>query len=97
MLAQSYHSKHSSLCVKKLCKHVVKKLIDQGLKVHVRTEKLLARILEGTRQRRYGLVNRAIKAGELNRLSRGRPEFFREELESFVEKRKEQGGAPTDF
>jgi len=47
-------------------------LIDQGLKNRVLTEKQLARVLKGSRQRRYGLVNRALKAGELHRLTRGR-------------------------
>jgi len=51
---------------------LVKKLIDQGLENRVLTEKQLARVLKGTRQRRYGLVNRALGAGELHRLSRGR-------------------------
>lgn len=51
---------------------LAQKLIDQGLENRVLTEKQLARILEGGRQRRYGLVNRAINAGELHRLSRGR-------------------------
>lgn len=51
---------------------LAQKLIDQGLENRVLTEKQLARILKGSRQRRYGLVNRAINAGELHRLSRGR-------------------------
>ena len=36
------------------------------------TMQTLARVLEGSQQRRYGLVNRASKAGDLYRLSRGR-------------------------
>ena len=51
---------------------LAQKLIDQGLANQVLTEKQLARILNGSQQRRYGLVNRALKAGELHRLSRGR-------------------------
>ena len=51
---------------------LTQKLIDQGLENRVLTEKQLARVLEGGRQRRYGLVNRAINSGELHRLSRGR-------------------------
>ena len=47
-------------------------LIDQGLKNRVLTEKQLARVLKGSPQRRYGLVNRALKAGELHRLTRSR-------------------------
>ena len=51
---------------------LAQKLIDQGLANQVLTEKQLARVLNGSQQRRYGLVNRALKAGELHRLSRGR-------------------------
>lgn len=51
---------------------LAQKLIEQGLENRVLTEKQLARVLKGSRQRRYGLVNRALKAGELHRLSRGR-------------------------
>ena len=51
---------------------LAQKLIDHGLENRVLTEKQLARVLEGSQQRRYGLVNRALKAGELHRLSRGR-------------------------
>ncbi len=51
---------------------LAQKLVDQGLENRVLTEKQLARVLKGSPQRRYGLVNRALKAGELRRLSRGR-------------------------
>jgi predicted transcriptional regulator of viral defense system len=51
---------------------LAQKLIDQGLENRVLNEKQLARVLDGSQQRRYGLVNRALKAGELHRLSRGR-------------------------
>jgi len=51
---------------------LAQKLIDQGLENRVLNEKQLARVLNGSQQRRYGLVNRALKAGELHRLSRGR-------------------------
>ena len=44
---------------------LAQELIDQGLKNRVLTEKQLARVLEGSQQRRYGLVNRALKAGDL--------------------------------
>ena len=47
-------------------------LIDQGLTEQVLTEKQLARLLRGTDQRRYNLVNRALHAQELWRLRRGR-------------------------
>ena len=46
-------------------------LIDLGLKNRVLTDSQLARIVGGGSQRRYGLVNRAMKAGELLRLTRG--------------------------
>jgi len=51
---------------------LAQEVIDQGLENRVLTEKQLARVLTGSRQRRYGLVNRALKSGELHRLSRGR-------------------------
>ena len=51
---------------------LAQELIDHGLKNRVLTEKQLARVLQGSQQRRYGLVNRALKAGDLYRLSRGR-------------------------
>lgn len=50
---------------------LAQKLIEQGLENRVLTEKQLARVLKGSPQRRYGLVNRALKAGELHRLTRG--------------------------
>ena len=46
-------------------------LISLGLANRVITDSQLSRLLEGGAQRRYGLVNRAIKAGELLRLRRG--------------------------
>lgn len=46
-------------------------LIDHGLANRVITDAQLGRILEGSSQRRYHLVNRAMKAGELLRLCRG--------------------------
>jgi len=51
---------------------LTQKLVDQGLENRLLTEKQLARVLDGSKQRRFGLVNRALKAGELHRLSRGR-------------------------
>ena len=50
---------------------LTQQLIDLGLKNRVLAESQLARIVGGSRQRRYGLVNRAMKAGELLRLTRG--------------------------
>jgi predicted transcriptional regulator of viral defense system len=51
---------------------LTQQLIDLGLKNRVLTDSQLARIVGGSPQRRYGLVNRAMKAGELLRLTRGR-------------------------
>ena len=50
---------------------LTRKIIDLGLSNRVLTDAQLARLLEGSRQRRYNLVNRALKAGELLRLRRG--------------------------
>ena len=50
---------------------LTKQLIDLKLFNRVLTDNLLARIIKGSKQRRYHLVNRAIKAGELLRLRRG--------------------------
>lgn len=52
-------------------KTLTEQLLDKGLSEHVLNEKQLARLLGGSDARRYGLVNRAIKSGELNRLRRG--------------------------
>ena len=55
---------------------------------HVLSESQLARILGGSNSRRYGLVNRACKAGELHRLRRGLyvldQRFIRYPLHPFV-------------
>ena len=50
---------------------LTQKIIELGLSNRVLTDTQLARVLEGSRQRRYNLVNRALKAGELLRLRRG--------------------------
>jgi predicted transcriptional regulator of viral defense system len=50
---------------------LTKQLIELDLSNRVFTDAQLARIIEGSKQRRYHLVNRAIKAGELRRLRRG--------------------------
>lgn len=50
---------------------LTKQLVDLGLSNRVLSDAQLARIIEGSKQRRYHLVNRAIKAGELLRLRRG--------------------------
>ncbi|MCU7859944.1 MAG: type IV toxin-antitoxin system AbiEi family antitoxin domain-containing protein [Candidatus Thiodiazotropha sp. (ex Lucinoma kastoroae)] len=50
---------------------LTQQLIELGLTNRVLTDTQLARLLEGSPQRRHNLVNRAIKAGELHRLRRG--------------------------
>ncbi len=50
---------------------LVKNIIDHGRANHVLNERQLARLLGGSDKRRYGQVNRAIKAGELVRVKRG--------------------------
>lgn len=46
-------------------------LREAGYQNRILTEKQLARLLGGADARRYGLVNRALKAGELVRIRRG--------------------------
>jgi hypothetical protein len=46
-------------------------LVEEGLNDRVLTDAQLGRLISGTSQRRYNLVNRAMKAGELIRLRRG--------------------------
>jgi hypothetical protein len=46
-------------------------LLEQGLRNHILTDDQMARLIEGSAQRRHSLVNRAIKAGELQRIRRG--------------------------
>ena len=46
-------------------------LLDQGLANRFLTDNQLARLIDGSPQRRYHLVNRAMKAQELIRLRRG--------------------------
>jgi len=46
-------------------------IIDRGLKDRVLTERQLARLIRGSANSRYGLVNRALKAGDLLRVKRG--------------------------
>lgn len=50
---------------------LTKILLEQEMGKHLLTDTQLARVIEGSDQRRYNLVNRAIKAGELHRLRRG--------------------------
>ena len=50
---------------------LTREVIDKGLKNRILSDAQLARLIEGTSQRRHNLVNRALKAGELLRLRRG--------------------------
>jgi hypothetical protein len=50
---------------------LVKHIIDNNKANHVLNDRQLSRLLKGSDQRRYGQVNRAIKAGELIRVKRG--------------------------
>lgn len=50
---------------------LTQEIVDNGLANRVLSERQLARLLDGTPQRRHHLVNRAMKAGELIRLQRG--------------------------
>lgn len=50
---------------------LTEQLLDAGFADRVFSDSQLSRLLEGSSQRRYNLVNRAMKAGELIRLSRG--------------------------
>jgi predicted transcriptional regulator of viral defense system len=50
---------------------VTKKILEQGLGNRILKVNQLSRVLGGTNAKRYGLVNRAVKSGELLRLQRG--------------------------
>ncbi|MDT8385674.1 MAG: type IV toxin-antitoxin system AbiEi family antitoxin domain-containing protein [Gammaproteobacteria bacterium] len=50
---------------------LAKQLINQGQANHVLNDRQLARLLGGSDESRYGLVNRALKAGDLVRVKRG--------------------------
>lgn len=50
---------------------LTEQLLEEGLNDRVLTDVQLARLISGSSQRRYNLVNRAMKAGELIRLRRG--------------------------
>lgn len=51
---------------------LTEKILEANWNERVFTEGQLARLLDGTPQRRYNLVNRALHDGELLRLRRGR-------------------------
>jgi len=46
-------------------------LLEQGMTRPLLSDSQLARVVQGSSQRRYNLVNRALKAGELHRVRRG--------------------------
>lgn len=50
---------------------LTEQLLEEGLNDRVLTDTQLGRLIQGSSQRRYNLVNRAMKAGELIRLRRG--------------------------
>ena len=50
---------------------LTEQLLEEGLNERVLTDVQLGRLISGSSQRRYNLVNRAMKAGELIRLRRG--------------------------
>ena len=50
---------------------LAKHIITRGQANRVLNDRQIARLLEGSDERRYGLVNRALKAGELVRVKRG--------------------------
>lgn len=50
---------------------LTEQLLDEGLNDRVLSDVQLSRLISGSSQRRYNLVNRAMKAGELIRLRRG--------------------------
>jgi len=50
---------------------LTKLLLQEGLTRPIVSDTQIARVVEGTTQRRYNLVNRALNAGELHRLPRG--------------------------
>jgi len=50
---------------------LIKLIIDKGLADFILHNKQLARLLDGSNERRYGLINRAMKANDLVRVKRG--------------------------
>ena len=52
-------------------KTLTERVIEQGLANRPLSASQLSRLIDGSPERRYGLVNRAIKSGELLRLQRG--------------------------
>lgn len=67
---------------------LTEKILEQQLGERVLNDSQLARILGGSDARRYGSVNRALRAGELQRLKRGlyllSPRFRRYPIHAFA-------------
>lgn len=57
--------------IKSTMQTLTQQVIEEGLANRVLSDAQLARLIEGSPQRRHSLVNRAMKAGELLRLRRG--------------------------
>lgn len=67
---------------------LIEQIIDAGYAGRVLTDKQLASLIAGSEARRYGLVNRALKDGSLQRIKRGLytlgPRHDNEEVHPFV-------------
>ena len=50
---------------------LTKNIVEKGFKDRIIRVEQLSRLVDGSRDRRYGLVNRALKSGELLRVQRG--------------------------
>jgi Fic family protein len=72
---------------------LTKPLTELGLSNRIFTDAQLRRIIEGSKQRRYHLVNRAIKAGELQRRRKAAADA--EPFLSSAEKQSLQLGRPA--
>lgn len=76
-------------------------LIEQGLAERVLSERQLARAVGGASSRRYGLVNRALKASELIRIQRGLyvlpPRYRTEPLHPFAVAQALRPGSYVSF
>jgi hypothetical protein len=80
---------------------LTEKLIEEGLKEKVLSERQLERVVGGGTARRYGLVNRALKARELIRIRRGLyvlpPKYRTEPLHPFAIAQALEPGSYVSF
>lgn len=80
---------------------LTEKLIQEGLSNRILSERQLERIVDGTAAQRYGLVNRAFKAGELLRVRRGlyllSPQYRSEPAHPFVIAQALEPGSYVSF